>query len=417
MNQPIDNDFVHEVVPATARQGFWRILFVWLGFVLVVGIMAVGGGLASQMPRGELIVAILVGNLVLGGMAAFSGYIGAETGVSFNVLMSYAFAGRSWRVASLFVPIVMIGWYAIESALFANYVGEVLHLSELARRGVMFLSALGFAVSAYLGFQVLGLVSFVLVPLILGLGGFAILRIATDHSAAFNFGVDHVNLATGTALVVSSWALAVLLCLPDLTRFSRNPRIGAVVGFLGIFIGNCFNFFIGAAGAGLTRQADPALILASLGFVAFGLLFSFANIWSTNDNNLYSAALHVARILAWPRKRTVVLCTVVGACIAVFNPARISFIFDTLIFMGSTGPALGGVVLGRHVIKNWMRCSVGDSQMAAWVGWIGGSVIAFLVGPVAAIPAGFFSAALLWFLGVKLFARCSPVETPTSKLQ
>jgi cytosine permease len=126
MNFSIPDDFSSEPIPQNGRQSSFSILLVWLGFVLVVGIMAIGGGLAGQMNRSDLITSILVGNLALGIIAAFTGYIGARSGLSFNMLMSRAFPGFSWRIVSLYVPIVLVGWYAIEASLFANYVTEVL---------------------------------------------------------------------------------------------------------------------------------------------------------------------------------------------------------------------------------------------------------------------------------------------------
>ena len=52
---PVDMDFLDAPVSIGERRPALQVLAVWSGFLIVVGIMAVGGGLASQMDRTELL--------------------------------------------------------------------------------------------------------------------------------------------------------------------------------------------------------------------------------------------------------------------------------------------------------------------------------------------------------------------------
>ena len=76
------------------------------------------------------------------------------------------FCGWSWRIVSLYVPVVMIGWYGVESAIFGSFVAGLIGLGECGERLLMAAAAAGFAVSAYIGFRALRTVSFILVPTI-----------------------------------------------------------------------------------------------------------------------------------------------------------------------------------------------------------------------------------------------------------
>ena len=398
------DDFVSEAVPADSRRSALSVLFVWLGFIIVIGIMAVGGGLASSMSLRDFIWSVLIGNLILAGFAFFSGWLGAASGATFNQLAADAFPIASWRIVTLYIPIVLIGWFGVEAAIFGNLVGEVLGWQTFGRRALMFVSTLGFAVSSYFGFRAIRNVSAVAVPLVILLGSLAIVRVATGTEAAFGFGPESVGLSAGISLVMGTWIMGVLTCVPDLTRFCRTPLAGALVASLGIFFGNCFTLFIGGAGAALAGEHDPAKVLVSVGLVPLAVLLAVANIWTTNDNNMYSAALNAARIFAISRRQAVLGCAAVAAVFSTLDPTRLSFLFAFLGFMGSTAPALGGVVLGSHVLRQrfgWPPSSAG----AAWAGWILGSAAAVAVGGVAAVPTGFAIGLLGWWLLARGSAR------------
>lgn len=390
-------DFLTCSVPSGARRSAILVLFVWLGFLIVVGIMAVGGGLAAQLTLRELILALVIGNAMLAAFAGLGGYIGGESGLSFNLLVSRAFPGASWRFVSLYVPTVLIGWYGVEASIFANLIGELTGASELVRRALMAVAGIVFAVSAYIGFRALRVVSLVLVPVIIILGSVAIWHVAGSSATGFDSSDTSLNLSTAISIVVGTWIMGALTCVPDLTRFCRSGVRGAAVGVAGIVIGNVFTLAIGAAGAALTQESDPAKILASLGFPIAAIAISLANIWTTNDNNMYSASLNIARMLSMSRRQAVLVCMLVGAMFAALDPSRLGFLFPFLLFLGNTAPALGGVVLGAYGMRQWLRWKK-QSVVGAWAGWVGGSLFAYFVPDPWTVVAGFVGGVFLWAL-------------------
>ena len=389
------DDFVDKAVPADARDNWLSVFAVWVGFIVVIGIMAVGGGLASQMQLRDLIPAVVGGNVLLAAFAFFSGWIGAASGMTFNQLAAISFPGFSWRLVTAYVPIVLIGWFGVEAAIFGNLIGEILDLPTLGRRSLMSGATLAFAVSSYWGFVAMRWVSMVAVPCVILLGGYALLSMTGGNEARFGFGADTLDLSTAVSLVSGTWIMGVLTCLPDLTRFCRTPLTGAVVGSAGILFGNSFTLFVGASGAALANEYDPAKILVSFGLIPLAVLLALANIWTTNDNNMYSAALNAARIFSVSRQRAVIGCAILAAAFAALDPTRISFLFSFLTFMGSTSPALGGVVLGSWVMRRaagW-KCA---RAWPAWLGWIVGSVCGVGLGGIWTVPVGFASGWIAW---------------------
>jgi cytosine permease len=403
-----EDDFTNTEVPREQRTSGVDILFVWMGFILVVASMSFGGGLASQMSLDDFVKAVLIGNAILATLAFASGYIGSRSGLSFGSLAARVFPADTWRIAILYIPLSLIGWYAIEAAIFGNLIADTFDLNETARRLIMAGAALFFSVSAYFGMRFMGKVSYALVPIILVISLAAIFNIDSETDLQFGFGNTRIDIFTGISIVLSTWIFSVLLVVPDLTRFVKNPVVAGSVAAGGVFAANCIALGIGAFSAAYTRESDPSLILVSLGFTPLAILLSFAGIWSTNDNNMYSSALSVARALSLPRKRVVLALACIGAVIALFNPATIAIMFQFLIFMGASAPPLGGIVLGGYVF----RAAGGNAPEAIfspWIAWILASAVTFQISGVLVIPTGLALGFIFWiafsFIENKLLTR------------
>jgi cytosine permease len=400
---PAGADFPFETVPVTARRSPWAILTVFVGFIIVAGQMAVGGGLASKLPFDQLVLAVLLGNLISGLFAVFAGYTGALSGRSFALMTRDAFPGWSGRVAQMYVPLVLIGWYAIETAIFASILAVTFGLPESVEPVLAFFSAALFASATYVGFRGMRWVGVVAVPLMLLLGSYAIVHLVANGEGRFGFDEVPLTFPSAVAIVVGSWIMGALTALPDLTRFAKSARAGAVIGFVGIFVANSFNHLVGAAGAGLAGEADPARILATLGLAIPGLLFAVANIWTTNDGNLYSASLNAAVATGWTRTRAVALCAALAGVIAMFHPQNISSLFTFLLAMNVTAPPLAAVVLGRFWFerRGWIR---GPARpWHAWAGCITGTAVGVLSGQEWSFLSGTGAALLVFWICTRFF--------------
>jgi cytosine permease len=405
------DDYVSTAVPTLNRQSWISVFVVWVGFIVVVGTMAVGGGMAGQMQQGQFVTAVLAGNFLLACFAVLAGYIGAESGKTFNQLMSDVFPhDTSWRIASFYAPLILIGWFGVEAAIFGNLIGEIFNLPTGVRRVLMSMATIMFAVSSYLGFRALNWVSTVAVPLIYLIGFYAIYLVSAQSTAKFGFSGTLIGIGEGTAIVMGSWIMGVLTCLPDLTRFCRSKLAGALVGAGGILVGNIFTFMVGGSAAAMAGESDPAKLLVSFGFIPLAVILSLANIWTTNDANMYSASLHVARAGDITRRRAVVICSIIAAIFAAFDPTTIGVLFAFLIFMGNTAPALGGVVLGAYLI-NRRRSEKLVSVTGGWAGWTAGSFLGSWVGSVWAVPVGFFLGFAVWLAFAELSRGMQTTET------
>ena len=58
-------------------------------------------------------------------------YIASKTGLTFALLTKYSFGEKGSRVASMFVPVVNIGWYTIQAATYGHFIARHLTGAEL----------------------------------------------------------------------------------------------------------------------------------------------------------------------------------------------------------------------------------------------------------------------------------------------
>lgn len=383
-----ERDYANEAVPATQRAHWSHALADWMGFVVVVGIMAVGGGMAAQMSARDFWIAIVVGNAILMAFSGVFGWLGARRGESFSLLLERSFPRGTWRLASFYVPIVLIGWYGVEASIFGEFLGAQLGASVGATRALIAVSAVLFSITAFIGFRALSIISFVLVPTIVLIGVFALNRASASGGLSFGFANEQITLTAGIALVAGTWIMGSVTCIPDLTRFCRTPLAGAIVGAGGMGVANTACLLLGGLGAAIAKESDPAKILLGLGYAPLAIGFSLANIWTTNDNNMYSAALNLARALRLSRRTAVLVCVCAGALFAMSGPGKLSFLFPFLLFLGGTAPALGGVVLAANVLDARVR-DYRAGVFDGWTAWLAGASAGFFTGGVWSIFIGF----------------------------
>ena len=390
------DDFTNTAVPVERRVRGINILLTWLGFILVVASMSFGGGLAAQLSLRDLVTSILIGNLFLAACGLVAGFVGSQSGLSFGSLAARVFSRGTWRLAILYIPLVLIGWYAIESSIFGNFIADTFHLTDIARRAVMAAAAIFFSISAYIGVRFIGRVSYILIPAVLFISAFALLSVPAGR-LQFGFGPSVTNVSVGIGIVMSTWIFSALLVVPDLTRFVRRPAIGALIGATGVMVGNTLALSIGAFAAAYTKQSDPSLILVGLGFTPLALILTFASVWSTNDNNMYSSSLSVAKVLGVSRRAVVLGLAAVGAAIALFNPATIQTMFAFLGFMGASASPLGGIVLGAYLFQRG-AAEPRNSAVAAWLAWGIATFITLQMKGAYVVPVGVALGCCLWWV-------------------
>ena len=236
--------------------------------------------------------------------------------------------------------------------------------------------------TAYFGMKSLTILSAIAVPAIAVLGSTSALM-ATGSVGGVQ-GLMSIEPTSKMALVT-----AVTLCVgsfisggtatPDFARFSKNKKVSVATTVIAFFIGNSLMFLFGAVGAMVTGNSDIADVMFSQGLVIPAILVLGLNIWTTNDNAIYTAALGLSNITKLPKKKLVIACGLIGTVGAVWlNNNFTAF----LTFLNSMLPPVGGIIIADYFFVKKRKYDTMDNTKFKNINWI--AIIAFLAGFIVA---------------------------------
>ena len=386
-NQPkttVDVDYTAERVPARARKGFWPMFFIMLGFTFFSASMWTGVDLANGLDLNGFVCAILLGGVILAAYTGALGYIGCRTGLSFDLLARRAFGAKGSYVPSAMIALTQIGWFGVGAAMFAIPAAQVLAPDSTVLPYLLVLAVgVCMTTSAYFGIKGLEIVSYVSVPLIAILGTYAMVTAAAQGgglNAIFAKSTGKLTLFSGVGLVIGSFVSGGT-ATPNFTRFARGNKAAVWTTVIAFFIGNTLMFCFGGVAGAFVGSNDIFWVMIELNLGVFAFLVLGANIWTTNDNALYTGALGLANITGKRKKPLVILAGVIGTVAAMW-------LYDNfcnwLTLLNATLPAVGVILIADFFANR--RTYEGDepaghpANWAAIVGVVAGAVVGNLTG-------------------------------------
>ena len=166
-NAPVDSDFSLEAVPESARKGFRSLFFVMLGFTFFSASMSVGAKLGNGLDLSGFIWACLIGGLILCIYCGFLAYIGADTGMTMDLLCRRVFGKKGSYLSSFVLGFTQIGWFGVGVAMFSIPTAQLIGINEWI---LTIAAGLLMTATAATGMKALEVVSTISVPLIVILG-------------------------------------------------------------------------------------------------------------------------------------------------------------------------------------------------------------------------------------------------------
>ncbi len=389
------------------------IFMVMLGFTFFSASMWAGQNLAAGLDFKGFILALLLGGVILAAYTGSLGFIGAESGLSLDELARKSFGSRGSLLPSAMISFTQIGWFGVGLAMFAIPVAkELLQLEVTADympwQGYLLIVVAGLLMtgSAYFDIKGLTVVSYVAVPAVAILGTTAMILAIKNGDASlveqFSQGSKTLGVLAGAGLVVGSFVSGGT-ATPNFTRFAKNAKVGCIVTVIAFFLGNSLMFFFGAVSSIYAGGNDIFEVMLNLNMFYFAVLVLGLNIWTTNDNALFTSGLGLSNIFGLPKKRMVLLAGIIGTVAAEWLYWNFC---DWLTALNCTLPPVG-IILIISYFSN--RQAYRDGTIAepkvcwpAIVGVILGALVANLVKWGLPSINGMAVAALCYLVGNKI---------------
>lgn len=406
-----DADFTSGRVTKEGRKSNLSMFMVMLGFTFFSASMWAGQNLAAGLDFAGFIGAIILGGIILGAYTGTLGYIGAETGLTLDMLAHRSFGRKGSWLPSAMISFTQMGWFGVGLAMFAIPVAQELfglevtpdHMPPLGYILVVIAGILMTA-SAYFGIKSLTIISYIAVPLVGILGTVAMIMAIHRGDATLieqfaNSNDGSLTIIAGAGLVIGSFVSGGT-ATPNFARFSKNGKIGFWVTVVAFFLGNSLMFFFGAVSSIYVGGNDIFEVMLNLGLFWFAVIVLGFNIWTTNDNALYSSGLGLSNIFGFSKKTMVLVAGIIGTITAVWLYWNFC---GWLNVLNCTLPPIGAILIISYFMNRndyqSDNVKIDTVNWAAVIGVVLGAVVANLLHWGIASINGMVVAVICYLIG------------------
>lgn len=384
-------------IKAEQRQSWGSIALVWIGSMICVPSLMVGGVLGTSLPLPQIVAAVLIGYGIICIYMSLMGIQGCDTGLPTSGLAAASLGEKGARyVISSILAVACIGWFGIQSGVcgssFSSMIATItgvqipVWLSSTGWGIIMLVTACG-------GFKGLKYLNYVAVPLLLVVccyGAFAAVSQfgGTDVLSSYQPATP-IPFVSGVSLVVATFAIGGAIS-GDYCRYAKSRADVVKSSVLGVLPSGLMILMVGAVMSIVTGEYDISVVLAKIGLPVIGLIALVLATWTTNVTNAYSGGLSLANLLGLGEQKFVVTTAVAGAVGTVLATVGILGRFQSFLgLLSAFVPALVGVVIADY----WLLGGGKKEHFQIRDGFHVNGIASFAAGALAAcITGGTFTA-------------------------
>lgn len=378
------NDYAREAVPINERKKWFSISLVWIAVGIDLSAMLFGAELGNGMNFNDALLAVIIGSVILGVLAAFCAYVGAVTGLSTSMISRFTFGISGAKLVSFFLAVSLLGWFGVQAGFFAenayvaieNAIGLSVPLPLLSGIGGILMMT-----TAIVGFKAIEKLSIFSVPLLL------IIVVLAITFAINRFGVEELStpvdnvfsIGMAISLVISVFVVGAVIS-PDISRWARTKKDAVLASFFGFLFGNSFMIIIAMILSRIMNESSLTTIMIAVGLGIPGILVLILAQWTTNTSNAYSSGLSLSVIFTRTNKAVLTLIAgSIGTLLAVLG--IYDYFVDFLTIMTMFIAPIGGVYTAAYYIggknlfndinnKNYKMFPLLAWALGAFISWL-----------------------------------------------
>lgn len=352
----------HDILPTRPGQriiGWLDFVWLWFGMVAQMGVFLLGASFAGRLSLVDTLLAIAIGNLVVGIVSVLNGDIGIEHGVTYAVYLRAPYGIRGAWLPSLLRAGVAVCWFAIQTYFGATAIDLSVKLLTGYSNWWLWYWTFG-ALQIWItmrGVRGIRTLENVAAPLLMLLSGWVVYLLGSQRGwgEVLRFPITAPLPFWAAVTANLSYWITVADNIPDFTRFVRTTpgargffarNRHSLLGQLpGLTLGMMLFASVGYVGKVFTGFGNPVQAIGAAlggGMVLVGLAIILLAQLSTNvAANLYAPGYVLSSVFA-PRMsfaRGVLLGGTVG--LVAVMPWRLVDAF--LTYLPSVGAALSPV--------------------------------------------------------------------------
>lgn len=392
-------------VAESKRQSWISLAAVWIGAMVCVPCMMVGGYLSAGFSMSAILMCMVIGFGIICLYMCFMGMQGCDLGMPTVSIAANALGERGARfIIGLIIAIACIGWFGVQASVcgssFSAMINAMIGVKiPTVASGIVW--GIIMLLTAMFGYNAVKYLNFVAVPaliLVLLYAMIAVFSKGAGISGVFAYKpAQSMSFVAGINLVVATFAVGGVISA-DFSRYAKNRRDVIKSNVIGVFPSGILILFIGAACSISAGEYDVSKVLMSLGLPAFGLLALILATWTTNVTNAYSGGLAFSNALGLSESKFKIATGVAGGVGTILGAAGIIDRF--VAFLGvitSFIPPVAGVVIASYwiigkgrkenftVVSGWNIAGIVSFAAGAAVAYITANITSFFVAPINGI--------------------------------
>lgn len=383
-------------VEAHERQSWTSIAFIWIGTMICIPMLMVGGIFSTAMTLGNIALAAFLGFAICCIIMVLTGMQGTDLGLPCTMCATKAFGDRGASLLmSVVIFIAQLGWFGVQTATCATAFNTLLQYWGVAFPFWISCVIWGavMLVTAVYGFKFMKILNYIAVPALLIMCGYG--AIFAINMAGFDNLSSYVPAATmplsmGISIVIGLFAVGTVINA-DYSRYAKKRGDTVKATVIGVLPAAVIMILIGAVMALAAGNYDITAVFASLGLPVVSMLVLILATWTTNTGNAYTAGLAAMKIFSFKDERrplVTLVCGGIGTLVAIAGLASVLESFISIL--SSLVPPIAGVmiadywIIGRGKPENW--------HPVRGFNWNG--IVSWAAGATVSLFFSFFSPAL-----------------------
>jgi len=378
------------------RQSWTSIAFIWIGTMICIPMLMVGGIFSSGMTLINIIIAATIGFSICSVIMILTGIQGADLGLPSTMCATKAFGDKgSSFLMSVVILIAQLGWFGVQTAACATAFNTLLSfwginfpfaISCMLWGGVMLSTAV-------YGFKFMKILNYIAVPALISTclyGTIQAINISGMGKLTAHVPENTISMSNAISIVIGLFAVGTVINA-DYSRYAKSRIDTAKATLIGVLPAAVLMITIGAIMAISAGNYDITAVFANIGLPIISMLVLILATWTTNTGNAYTAGLAAMKVFSFEdSKRPIVTlaCGIIGTIIAIAGLANALQSFIGVL--SSLVPPIAGIMIADY----WI---IGKGDKNNWhpvkgFNWIG--IISWGIGAGVALFFSFYSPAL-----------------------
>lgn len=310
-------------VPMDQRQSWGSIALIWIGSMICVPCLMIGGLLVTGLTVPNAFLAALIGYGIVVLYMCFQGIQGSDTGLPTVSVAAGSFGEKGSKlVISMIIGVACIGWFGFQANVCGSAFSGIL-LSSMGINLPVWLSSLIWGIimliTAIYGFNALKYLNYIAVPALI------IVCLYGVYASIGQYGSSVITsyqpptpfpLMQGIALAVATFAFGGVIA-GDYSRYAKSRADVVKSSVIGVLPAGISMIVMGGIMSLVSGTYDISIVLTDLGVPAFGLVALVLATWTTNTVNAYSGGLAITNMFNLDDSRRS-FCN--GCCRIHWNP-------------------------------------------------------------------------------------------------